>query len=141
VIEINEAQPRRMLDLLSRHFSTIEGTPVTVLGMAFKPGTDDIRESPALVVTDELLSRGAKVTVFDPVAHKPVEDRYGDRVRYADDLEDAISGAEAILLMTRWTEFERLPSLLDKREPQPLVVDGRRLLDPDSVERYEGIGR
>jgi UDPglucose 6-dehydrogenase len=141
VIEINEAQPRRMLDLLSRHFSTIDGTPVTVLGMAFKPGTDDIRESPALIVTDELLARGAKVTVFDPVAHKPVEDRYGDRVRYADDLEDAISGAEAILLMTRWAEFERLPSLLDTREPQPLVVDGRRLLDPDSVERYEGIGR
>lgn len=141
VIDINETQPGRMLDLLSRHYNTVDGTPVTVLGMAFKPGTDDIRESPALIVTDELLSRGAKVTVFDPVARKPVEDRYGDRVRYADNLEDAIFEAEAILLMTRWTEFERLPSLLRTREQQPLVVDGRRLLDPDSVTRYEGIGR
>lgn len=140
VIEVNESQPARMMELLSRHFPELEGVAVTVLGMAFKPGTDDIRESPSLEVTGELLARGANVTVFDPVASKPVEELYGNQVRYADDLEDAISGSKAILLMTRWSEFERLPSLLRTRQSQPLVVDGRRLLHPDSVERYEGIG-
>lgn len=140
VIEVNESQPPKMLELLGRHFPDLQGAPVTVLGMAFKPGTDDIRESPSLEVTAELLARGASVTVFDPVARKPVEDLYGDQLRYADDLEDAVSGSQAILLMTRWSEFERLPSLLRSHDPQPLVVDGRRLLNPDSVERYEGIG-
>lgn len=140
VIEINETQPARMLELLHRHFPDLTEVAVTVLGMAFKPGTDDIRESPSIEVTGELLTRGANVTVFDPVARNPVKDVYGDQVRYADDLDDAVAGSEALLLMTRWTEFERLPSLLRTYDPQPLVVDGRRLLDPDSVERYEGIG-
>ncbi len=140
VIEINEAQPAKMLELLGRHFPDPKGIAVTVLGMAFKPGTDDIRESPSIEVTAELLARGATVTVFDPVARRPVEEIYGDQVRYADDLEDAIGGSEAILLMTRWDEFSSLPTLLKRREHQPLVVDGRRLLDPSSVERYEGIG-
>lgn len=140
VIDINDTQPARMLDLLTRHIPDPEGVAVTVLGMAFKPGTDDIRESPALTVTDELLSLGANVTAFDPVARRPIEDLYGERLRYAEDLEDAIAGAKAVLLMTRWNEFKRLPKLLQSRDPQPLVVDGRRLLDPSSVERYEGIG-
>lgn len=140
VIEINKSQPTRMLELLGGHFPDLDGVAVTVLGMAFKPGTDDIRESPSLEITEELLARGATVTVFDPVARRPVEDLYGDRVRYADDLDDAIDGSKAILLMTRWDEFKRLPALLRGRDRQPLVVDGRRLLDPDSVERYEGIG-
>lgn len=140
VIEINEIQPARMLELLDRHFPDLTEVAVTVLGMAFKPGTDDIRESPSIEVTGELLTRGANVTVFDPVARNPVKDVYGDQVRYADDLDDAVAGSEALLLMTRWSEFERLPSLLRTYDPQPLLVDGRRLLDPDSVERYEGIG-
>lgn len=140
VIEINEAQPARMLELLDRHFPDQNGIAVTVLGMAFKPGTDDIRESPSIEVTTELLARGATVTVFDPVARRPVEEVYGDRVRYGDDLEDAIDGSDAILLMTRWDEFSSLPMLLKRHDHQPLVIDGRRLLDPKSVERYEGIG-
>ena len=140
VIEINESQPTKMLELLGRHFSDLSEVPITVLGMAFKPGTDDIRESPSLEVTRVLLARGATVTVFDPVARKPSEEIFGDQVRYADDLEDAIDGSQALLIMTRWSEFERLPSLLRSDGAQPLVVDGRRLLDADSVERYEGIG-
>jgi len=141
VIDINESQPAQMLQMLSRHVIDLDGVPVTVLGMAFKPGTDDIRESPALVVTDELLDRGADVTVFDPVAQRPVYEIYGDRLKYAETLEDAVRDAEAILLMTAWHEFTRLPGLLGPRQHQPVVVDGRRQLEHDTITTYEGIGR
>ena len=72
VMDVNEAQPAKMLDLLGRHFPDLDGVAVTMLGMAFKPETDDIRESPSLEVTEQLLARGAVVTVFDPVAHHGV---------------------------------------------------------------------
>jgi UDPglucose 6-dehydrogenase len=141
VIGVNETQPQRMLDLLERHLPEVRGHTVTVLGMAFKPGTDDIRESPSLPVTNELLARGALVTVHDPIARDEVAKIFGDRVRYADDLQSAVDGADAILLMTRWEQYRRLPELLADRAEQPVVVDGRRLLERDSVARYEGIGR
>lgn len=141
VVDVNERQPAQMLQMLSRHVIDLNGVPVTVLGMAFKPETDDIRESPALVVTDELLDRGADVTVFDPVARRPVYEIYGDRLKYAETLEDAVRDAEAILLMTAWHEFTRLPGLLGPRQHQPVVVDGRRLLEHDTINIYEGIGR
>jgi UDPglucose 6-dehydrogenase/GDP-mannose 6-dehydrogenase len=129
-----------MLDLLGRHFPDLDGVAVTVLGMAFKPGTDDIRESPSLEVTEQLLARGAVVTVFDPVAHRGVVKVFGDRVTHAEDLDSAVEGIQAILLMTRWSDFERIPELLRDRPRQPVVVDGRRLLAKDSVTMYQGIG-
>ncbi len=140
VIDVNERQPGKMLELLGRHFPDVEGVAVTVLGMAFKPGTDDIRESPSLTVTGELVTRGAEVTVFDPAAHQPVFEVYGDQVRYANTLEDAVADADAILLMTRWPEFLGLPDVLRSKQRQPVVVDGRRLLDKGSAEVYEAIG-
>ncbi len=140
VMDVNEAQPAKMLDLLGRHFHDLDGVAVTMLGMAFKPETDDIRESPSLEVTEQLLARGAVVTVFDPVAHHGVVKVFGDRVTHAEDLESAVEGAQAILLMTRWSDFERIPELLRDRPRQPVVVDGRRLLAKDSVAMYQGIG-
>ena len=140
VMDVNEAQPAKMLDLLGRHFPDLDGVAVTMLGMAFKPETDDIRESPSLEVTEQLLARGAVVTVFDPVAHHGVVKVFGDRVTHAEDLESAVEGAQAILLMTRWSDFERIPELLRDRPRQPVVVDGRRLLAKDSVTMYQGIG-
>lgn len=140
VMDVNEAQPAKMLDLLGRHFPDLDGVAVTVLGMAFKPGTDDIRESPSLEVTEKLLARGAVVTVYDPVAHHGVVKVFGGRVTHGEDLESAVEGAQAILLMTRWSDFERIPELLKTRPQQPVVVDGRRLLAKDSVAIYQGIG-
>jgi len=140
VMDVNEAQPAKMLDLLGRHFPDLDGVAVTVLGMAFKPGTDDIRESPSLEVTEQLLARGAVVTVYDPVAHHGVVKVFGDRVTHGEDLESTLEGAQAILLMTRWSDFERIPELLKTRPQQPVVVDGRRLLAKDSVAIYQGIG-
>jgi UDPglucose 6-dehydrogenase/GDP-mannose 6-dehydrogenase len=141
VVKVNLAQPDTVLDLLSRHFSDLDGVNVTVLGVAFKPGTDDIRESPALPIIRELLARKAKVKAFDPVARAEAEKHFGaGALEYADSLEDAVDGAQAVLLLTRWPEFERLPEVFAGKAEQPVLIDGRRVVAKDSVGRYEGIG-
>ena len=109
--------------------------------MAFKPGTDDIRESPALPVLEMLIREGARVTVFDPIATAALQSAYKDQpIAYASELDEAVRSADVIVLMTRWSEFNELPRLVANRQPQPLVVDGRRMLDRASIGRYEGIG-
>ena len=140
-IEVNTLQPHKVLALLERHFPTLAGVEVAVLGLAFKPGTDDVRESPALPVVRELLARGAAVRAFDPVAMDEAR-RYldEDAPAFAKTLPEAIEGAQAVLLMTRWPEFTDLARLLKGRTDQPVVIDGRRMLEPASVARYEGIG-
>ena len=141
VIEVNQAQPRTVLALLARHFPKLAGVRVAVLGLAFKPGTDDMRESPAIPIVTALLAGKAVVRAFDPVAMREAEKLFGKgQVSFAATLKEAIQGAEAILLLTRWPEFRDLPRLLHGSTPPPLLVDGRRMIDPKSVARYEGIG-
>lgn len=141
VVKVNLSQPETVLDLLGRHFESLEGVHVTVLGVAFKPGTDDIRESPALPIIRELLARKAKVKAFDPVARAEAEKFFGEgTLDYADSLESAVEDAQAVLLLTRWTEFERLPEVFSTMATQPVLIDGRRVVSRDSVDQYEGIG-
>ena len=141
VIGVNAVQPQRMLDLLARHLPDPEGEVVAVLGMAFKPGTDDIRESPSIAVVEALLAQGATVRVLDPAARKEVQMRFGNNVAYADAIEQAVNGAAAVLVMTRWSEFTDLADVLDRLGVDPIVIDGRRILDPTRFRHYEGIGR
>lgn len=141
VVKVNEAQPRQVLELLRRHFPKLAGLRVAVLGLAFKPGTDDIRESPALPIVRELVEQRSIVSVYDPVVSTANGNLPPDSVCYARSLADAVDGAEAVVLLTRWPEFRRLPELLAGQSPAPLVVDGRRMLDGSTVTRYEGIGR
>jgi UDPglucose 6-dehydrogenase len=141
VVRVNEAQPREILRLLDKHFSSMRGMRTAVLGLAFKPGTDDMRESPSIPVVRELQTRGALVQAYDPAARHEAEKLFSpDNITYSDTLEAALEDAEAVVLMTRWTEFDALPTLIAQRTPQPLVVDGRRMLDKHRFERYEGIG-
>lgn len=140
VVEVNRQQPARMLELLRRQVPDLHGARVAVLGMAFKPGTDDIRESPSLPVTRALLEAGAVVSAYDPVAREAAEHELGDGPRFEDTLEAAIADVDAILIMTRWQQFEGLPTMLRARNQDCAVIDGRRLLAKDDVERYEGIG-
>jgi UDPglucose 6-dehydrogenase/GDP-mannose 6-dehydrogenase len=138
---VNRDQPARLVELVRRHFPALTGVPVTVLGLAFKPGTDDVRETPARPVVESLLAEGARVTVFDPVAAGAADALFGaGRVTVAPDLTAAISGAKAVVLVTRWPEFAALPGLLAPMADPPVVVDGRRMLEKDSVRRYDGIG-
>ncbi len=140
VIGTNLAQPARMIGLLEKHFASLAGLKVAVLGVAFKPDTDDVRESPAIPVVTQLLARGARVTAYDPVARETARAVLPPGTPLAPSLEAAVADADAVLLITAWEEFLRLPGLLAGRAAQPLVVDGRRMLDKERIGRYEGIG-
>ncbi|HEX4267560.1 MAG TPA: UDP-glucose/GDP-mannose dehydrogenase family protein [Steroidobacteraceae bacterium] len=140
VLEINRGQPAEMMRLIGRHFPSLENVPVAVLGLAFKPDTDDLRESPAFPLLRELKSRNARVTAYDPIA-RPSEHPDLKGVTLAESLEAAVAGADIVMLVTRWKEFSDLSALLRRLDRKPLVIDGRRVLDPASFARYEGIGR
>jgi UDPglucose 6-dehydrogenase len=124
----------------------VRGCQVAVWGLAFKPQTDDMREAPALTLIDELLEAGATVTAHDPVAMHEARRRLGDRVAYADTNYEALSGADALVVMTDWNEyrhpdFNRIKAALK----QPVVVDARNLYSPGKMKSlgftYTSIGR
>jgi UDPglucose 6-dehydrogenase len=140
VITVNAAQPQRMIEMLKSRHPDLAGLKVAVLGMAFKPGTDDIRESPSLPVTQVLLDEGASIRAFDPIARHEAEKVFPTGVEFIDTLEGAISGVDAILIMTGWPQFRALPELVAKAGTAPFIVDGRRLLAKTSVPSYAGIG-
>jgi UDPglucose 6-dehydrogenase/GDP-mannose 6-dehydrogenase len=140
VLDINKSQPNELLSLVRKHFPDLKGVPVTVLGLAFKPGTDDLRESPAFPIIRELRAAGAKVTAFDPIA-RPTTHPDLAGVQLAQSLEDSLADASVVVHVTRWPEFEKLGEILRGSGRKPLVVDGRRNLRPADFERYEGVGR
>jgi UDPglucose 6-dehydrogenase len=141
VMAINQAQPEQVMRLLRKRLPTLAGKTVAVLGLAFKPGTDDVRESPSIPVINALRTDGAHVHAYDPVAHGPAQALLGDEgITYASTLDDAVRAADAVVLMTRWPEFAQLPGLIARLDPAPLLVDGRRMISRDDVPHYEGIG-
>jgi len=140
VLDVNLHQYEQVFRLLGKHFPSLEGKRIVVLGLAFRPDTNDMRESPAIPVVKRLLAEKARVTAYDPVAEHEARKIFGDALPLASSLEAALEGAEALVIVTRWSEFLRVPELLTKSGAKPLVVDGRRLLARDSVARYEGIG-
>lgn len=142
VIRINLCQPQRMVDLLRLHFSSLRSVPVAVLGLAFKPGTDDLRESPAIPLVKLLLDAGARVRLYDPVA-MPAARRAGLFAPncYAKSLHDSLALAKAALVVTAWPEFRRLETLPLERRRSLVVVDGRHLLNGNRFACYEAIGR
>ena len=141
VLDVNARRPDEVLAILGRHLRSLEGVRITILGLAFKPDTDDVRESPAVPIVERLLAAGSVVRIHDPVVNMLPEQLAETGVELTSDLEDAVAGADAAVLVTRWRQYEALPELLARLDPQPLLVDGRRIVDPDSVARYEGIGR
>ena len=140
VLDVNAGQPAEMMRLIGRHFPSIRDVPVTVLGIAFKPDTDDVRESPAFPLIRQLKQHGAKLTAYDPIA-RPAQHPDLAGVTLANSLREAVADAGVILLVTRWAEFSGLAALLDEIGSEPLVVDGRRVLNPNHFARYEGVGR
>jgi UDPglucose 6-dehydrogenase len=140
VLEINRTQPEQLFRLASKHFPDLRGRKVTVLGLAFKPDTDDVRESPAFPVLKLFRDAGARLTAYDPVA-RPTDHEEMSDVTIAESLRDAVADAEIVVLVTRWQEFNRLGTVLKSAGRSPLVVDGRRVLPPEEFSVYEGIGR
>ena len=141
VIETNQHQPNQVLIRVEKHFPSVEGVDVAVLGLAFKPGTDDMRESPAIPIVNALREKGARIKAYDPIAREEAEKVLGvEGIRYCEDLTETIADAQVILLLTRWDDFQEIPELLRRTGSEAVLVDGRRMLDKHSVERYEGIG-
>lgn len=141
VIEINKKQPEQVLLLLYKHYPDITGLKIAVLGLAFKPGTDDMRESPTIPIIKRLLLEGATLHAYDPAARKEAEKIFGNHeITYFDNLTDTLQGVDVIILLTRWDEFKKLPELINSMNPQPLFIDGRRMLNKSDFVRYEGIG-
>lgn len=135
VEEVNEHQKRIVFEKLLRFCDgDLRGRTVALWGLSFKPETDDMREATSLVTIDLLLSAGARVRVYDPVAMDECRRRIGDSVEYASDMYDAVSGADALLLLTEWKLF-RLPSwsLVGKSMKRRLVIDGRNIYDGDEL--------
>ena len=141
VIATNQAQPARMLSLLRRHFPLLAGVRVALLGLAFKEGTDDMRESPAIPLARTLIEQGAHVIGYDPLARDTARDALPPAIELAPTLEAALTDVDAAMLLTRWDGFRRVPDLLRPNGKAPVLIDGRRMLDPASIARYEGIGR
>jgi len=143
VIEVNELQKRRVIGKLKQHLGSLRGTSVALLGLAFKPNTDDTREAPSLVLAGRLVAEGADVRAWDPVANGgailPQATIHGSPL-------EALDGADAAVLVTEWPELAELDwAEAARRMRNPLLVDGRNMLDPETLRSagfaYEGIGR
>jgi len=146
VIRINEEQRHRFLRKVRSVLWTLRGKRLGVLGLAFKGGTDDIRESPALLLVQELLREGCKVCAYDPAAMDRAKEELGYGVEFGSDAYQAAKGADAVLILTEWEEFatldlERLRGVVK----YPIVIDGRNLYDPAIMTRhgfsYYSVGR
>jgi UDPglucose 6-dehydrogenase len=140
VLAINQSQPDELLRLIARRHPDQRDLNVAVLGIAFKPDTDDVRESPAFPIIRRLRAAGAQVSAYDPIA-RPADHPDLAGVRLTGTLADAVRAADVVVLVTRWAEFQQLPALLRELRREPLVVDGRRVLEPADFTHYEGIGR
>jgi len=135
-VDVNDRQPARMLDLLESHVD-VDDARVAVLGLAFKPGTDDVRNARAIPLVDGLQRRGADVVAYDPVAVENMRDRFPD-VEYAADAASALADADAALVATDWDEFAALDDEFDAMA-DPVVVDGRRTVARRDGLTYEGL--
>jgi UDPglucose 6-dehydrogenase len=142
VWEVNELQKRRVVSKLQKHLGSMRGKTIALLGLAFKPNTDDMREAPSRVIAYRLLSEGAEVRAWDPIAHP--DDLQG--IELCDTVLDAVRNADAAVIVTEWPELASFatPEVRDAMA-RPLIIDGRNLLDPVAVRAagfaYEGIGR
>jgi UDPglucose 6-dehydrogenase len=145
VIEVNELQKRRVIAKLEKHLGSLVGKTVALLGLAFKPDTDDMREASSLVLAARLQGEGASVRGYDPVAEARARELL-PAVEFAGSAEEALEGADAAVLVTEWSEFAELDwESAANRMATALVIDGRNFLDPSSMRAagftYEGIGR
>jgi len=146
VMEINEDQRKLVVDKLREVLGSLRDQTIGVLGLAYKPNTDDIREAPAMAVIQSLLEKGAHVRAYDPAAIPNAKRLLNSSVEYCEDAYATARGADALLLVTEWDEFRRLD--FDRIKPvmrRPVLVDGRNIYDPKAMRDrgfiYRGVGR
>lgn len=146
VEDVNSRQKSVLADKMEKHFGSLTGKTIAVWGLAFKPRTDDMREAPAIVLIERLLSAGAKVQAFDPAAMPAAKKIFGNRVTLASQSYKALPGADALALLTEWNEF-REPDFARMRKlmKSPVIFDGRNIYTRDVIRThgftYYAIGR
>jgi UDPglucose 6-dehydrogenase len=143
---VNDSQKLRLVEKMQSHFGTLKGKTIALWGLAFKPRTDDMREAPAIVVVNQLLSQGAIVRAYDPEATETARAIFGDRITYCQRSYDALTGADALAIVTEWNNF-REPDFVRMRElmKSPVIFDGRNIYTPDPLRSlgftYYSMGR
>jgi len=132
-LEVNDTQPLHAVELARTKLGSLNGKRVAVLGLAFKPDTDDMRESRATVLIDALLMEGATVSAYDPKATESARRVIGEKIEYAESAEDCIRGADCCIVAAEWREFEKLqPKDFVSLMRRPIIIDGRRVFKPDT---------
>ncbi len=146
VMRINEDQRKRFIRTVRTALWTLRGKRLAVLGLAFKGGTDDVRESPAILLVQSLLQEGCKISAYDPAAHERAREILGEGIEYANNAYEAAKEADALLILTEWEEFASLD--LEKMRDAlkyPIVIDGRNLYEPAAMAAhgftYYSVGR
>src|SRR6266699_1603039 len=146
VMRINEDQRQRFIRKVRSALWTLRGKKLGVLGLAFKGGTDDIRESPAILLIQSLLQEGCQISAYDPAAHDRAREVLNSTVSFADSAYDAAHAADALLILTEWEEFAALDLKRLRAELKyPIIIDGRNLYDPETMAAagftYYSVGR
>jgi UDPglucose 6-dehydrogenase len=146
VEQVNDGQKERLVEKMQRHFKDLKGRTIALWGLSFKPRTDDMREAPAIPIIERLLAHGATVRAYDPAAAPVARRLFKDRIVLCEKSYDALSGADALAVVTEWNEFrepdfEKMRSLLRA----PVVFDGRNIYSPEHMRAlgftYFSIGR
>ncbi len=142
--EVNKQQKFLPVKKAEKLLGSLKGKTITVLGLAFKPGTDDMREAPSIEIIRELLKKGAKVNAFDPIAEKEARKIFPS-INYFDSVYSALEDSDAVLLITEWNEFKEMDfEKVKKTMNKPIIIDGRNIYDRKTLEKagfkYEGIG-
>jgi len=141
VIQVNQSQPQQVIARLNKHFPSLSGVKIAILGLSFRPNTNDMRETPAIPLIKALKAQNAAIKAYDPVANSEAAKILNpDDIELCNSLKAVLEDVQAIVLVTRWDEFRAVPEMIAQLDPQPVFVDGRRMIDKHSIQRYEGIG-
>lgn len=145
VVHVNQQQIERFLSKIKKYVPQLHSAKITVLGLAFKPSTDDLREAPSIAIVNALLAQGAKITAYDPVALTNAKAIFADDITYTDDIHQAIFGADITLILTEWPQITALTAEQLLTMSVPIVLDGRNCLNAQQLQDngiiYEGVGR
>ncbi|MDV2684320.1 UDP-glucose/GDP-mannose dehydrogenase family protein [Alkalihalophilus lindianensis] len=147
VKDINDRQYQRVIHQLNGIFGEdTKGLKVALLGLAFKPNTDDMRDAPSLKIIEEVTELGMEVVAYDPIAIERTQELIGDKINYAKNVTETLQDADVVILVTEWDEFKQLsPAAIKEQVRRPVVIDGRNVFDPNQMKEagfiYHGVGR
>ncbi|MGY0691411.1 UDP-glucose dehydrogenase family protein [Virgibacillus sp. FSP13] len=145
VVNVNKKQQALLIDKLNNRFDSLKGKKIVVLGLAFKPNTDDMREAASIVITEELIKQGAEVVAYDPIAMDNAKQVLNPEVQYSENVGGAIKDADATLILTEWDEIKNIDLKLFETMKYPLVIDGRNCFALDKMKdyriEYHSVGR